>query len=385
MTHDPFLLAAAGEHLTERQAADLALELFVVGYEGQELPAEYAEFLQRGLSGAILFRRNLRYDEHGVVDVEHLLGHTAAIHAAALAQPSHLPVICSVDQEGGAVARLKAPFTVLPPMRRLGERGDADLVRRVGQQLGRELRTAGFNVDYAPVLDVDTNPANPIIGDRSFSRDPHEVARLAGALLQGLQSAGVLGCGKHFPGHGDTAQDSHLELPSLPHDLERLRKVELLPFAKLASELQLVMTAHVLFPALDPAWPATLSPQILLPLLRVTCGYQGVIVSDDLEMRGVANVLDAGGCVRRGLEAGCDLFLVCRQRDTLQSAWQAAQDILAGPPDAPLRLRALDAIQRARRLRAGLHPVGSLVADLKDLLGDSTTLALRAELAAGTL
>ncbi|MBI5610307.1 MAG: beta-N-acetylhexosaminidase [Deltaproteobacteria bacterium] len=371
--------------MTDRQAADLALELFVVGYEGQELPAEYAEFLQRGLAGAILFRRNLSYSDQGVVDLDHLVGHTAAIHAAGRSQPSQLPVICSVDQEGGAVARLKAPFTVLPPMRRLGERGDADLVRRVGQQLGRELRAAGFNVDYAPVLDVDTNPANPIIGDRSFSRDPHEVARLAGALLQGLQSAGVLGCGKHFPGHGDTAQDSHLELPSLPHDLQRLRSVELVPFAKLANELQLVMTAHVLFPALDATWPATLSPQILLPLLRVACGYQGVIVSDDLEMRGVANVLDAGGCVRRGLQAGCDLFLVCRQRDTLQSAWQAAQDILAGPPDAPLRRRALDAIGRARTLRAGLQPVGTQVADLRALLSDSATLALRAELAAGTL
>ncbi len=385
MVNDPFALAVAGHALSDAQAADLALELFVVGYEGQELPAEYADFLRRGLSGAILFRRNLHYDEQGTVDIDLLVAHTASIHAAGQGQASQLPVICSVDQEGGAVARLRAPFTVLPPMRRLGERGDSDLVRRVGQQLGRELRAAGFNVDYAPVLDVDTNPANPIIGDRSFSRDPHEVARMAGALLQGLQSAGVLGCGKHFPGHGDTAQDSHLELPSLPHDLDRLRSVELVPFAKLANELQLVMTAHVLFPALDPTWPATLSRQILLPLLRVECGYQGVIVSDDLEMRGVANVLDAGGCVRRGLEAGCDLFLVCRQRDTLEHAWQAARAILLEAGDSPLRNRALDAIGRLRRLRAGLAPVGSQVADLQAVLGDSTTLALRAELAAGTL
>lgn len=385
MTQAPFDAARAGATLTERQASDLALELFVVGYEGETLPGEYADMLRRGLSGAILFRRNLQFDADGAVNLQALCDHTASVHAAGAAQSSGLPVICSIDQEGGAVARLKAPFTILPPMRKLGERGDPQLLEQVGRQLGLELSAAGFNVDYAPILDVDTNPANPIIGDRSFSRDPQRAAELAGALLRGLQGAGVLGCGKHFPGHGDTDTDSHLDLPTLLHDLERLKAVELLPFAHLAGELKLVMTAHVLFPALDPQWPATLSPQILLPLLRVHCGYQGVIVSDDLEMQGVAKVLDAGGCVRRGLEAGCDLFLVCRRRDTLQNAWDAAAAILAEPVGAPLRARALDAIARVRALRADLQPVRPSVDALRQLFANAETLRLRQTLTTGNL
>lgn len=376
---------AALPTLDAAAAADLALELFIVGYHGTQLPSDYQDLLQRGLAGAILFRRNLQFADDGQLDLAALIHHTGQIHAAAALQPSGLPVICSVDQEGGAVARLKAPLTVLPPMRRLGERGDVELIERVGRQLARELLACGFNVDYAPILDVDTNPANPIIGDRSFSRDPAEVARLAGALLRGLQAEGVLGCGKHFPGHGDTDVDSHLALPSLPHGLQRLQQVELLPFAHLADELQLVMTAHVLFPALDPAWPATLSPQILGPLLRVYCGFQGVIVSDDLEMKGVANVLDAGGCVERGLAAGVDVFLVCSRADTLQEAWAKAAEILARPAGEPLRQRTLEAIERVRALRRRLARPSATLEGIQQVLTSGPTLRLREDLGAGRL
>lgn len=382
---DPWTTAVAGLPLSPAEAQDLALELFVAGYSGTALPEDYAELLRRGLTGVILFRRNLQFSADGAVDLPSVVAHTASVHAAAADHPAQLPVICSVDQEGGMVARLKAPLTVLPPMRRLGERADAALVERVGRQLGRELAACGFNVDYAPVLDVDTNPANPIIGDRSFSRDPSEVARLGGALLRGLQAEGVLGCGKHFPGHGDTDVDSHLALPSLPHDLARLKDVELLPFQKLSEDLALVMTAHVLFPQLDAEWPATLSPQILGPLLRVHCGFQGVIVSDDLEMKGVAQVLDAAGCVERGLAAGVDLFLVCSRRDTLEQAWASAAAILAGPAQSSLRSRALDAIGRVRALRQRLTLPQPSVAAIQQVLEDAATANLRAELTAGTL
>lgn len=378
-------LPSLDQPLSEATAADLALELFVAGYAGTSLPDDYCDLLRRGLSGVILFRRNLQFASDGSLDLASLVTQTQAVQDAAQHHAARLPAICSVDQEGGMVARLKAPLTIFPPMRRLGERGDAALVENVGRQLGRELLACGFNVDYAPVLDVDTNPANPIIGDRSFSRDPQEVARLAGALLRGLQQEGVLGCGKHFPGHGDTDVDSHLALPSLAHDLDRLKEVELLPFERVADEMALVMTAHVLFPQLDPLWPATLSPQILGPLLRVHCGFQGVIVSDDLEMKGVANVLDAGGCVERGLDAGVDLFLVCSRRDTLQEAWVKATAILAGPPESALRQRALEAIGRVRALRQRLTLPRPSVAAILQVLAAPTTARLRAELAAGTL
>ena len=383
---DPFLLAQEGLPLTAADAEALALELFVAGYEGTTLPPAYADRLARGLAGVILFKRNLVHDGDGGIDLTALTDHTRSIHEAAAACPWHVsPAICSVDQEGGAVARLRRPFTVLPPMREIGDRGDLDLARQVGVQLGRECLAAGFNVDYAPILDVDTNPANPIIGNRSFSRDPHHAAAMAGAVLAGLQSAGVLGCGKHFPGHGDTDADSHLDLPVLPHGLERLRAVELVPFRALAKEMHLVMTAHVLFPALDPVWPATLSQVVLEPLLRGECGFDGVIVSDDLEMQGVAKVLDPASCVRTGLAAGCNLFLVCRREDMLQAAVGAAAQVFLADPADPLRIWALASVARIRSLRARLTLPDPSAAAVARVLSSPDSQRLRLALGTGTL
>jgi len=385
MIRDPLEAAHAGT-LDLPDARRLALELFVVGYEGTTLPNEYEQMLSEGLTGVILFKRNLSHDSTGAIDLVALTAHTASIHAAAARCAwQFAPAICSVDQEGGPVARLRRPFTELPPMRTIGDRGDLSLARAVGQQLGRECLAAGFNVDYAPILDVDTNPHNPIIGARAFSRDARLTAEMAGALLDGLQSEGVLGCGKHFPGHGDTDADSHLELPVLHHDLERLHSVELVPFRALASRLHMVMTAHVLFPALDERWPATLSPRILEPLLRDACGFDGVIVSDDLEMQGVAKVLEPGACVREGLRAGCNLFLVCRRADMLAVAVQAATEVLAGLPGDLLRERALASVQRIRSLRTRLTRPQPTFEHLESVLKAPETRSLRLALGTGTL
>ncbi|MBM4343437.1 MAG: beta-N-acetylhexosaminidase [Deltaproteobacteria bacterium] len=382
---DPLIKARSGQPLRASEAQDLALDLFVVGYEGDAVPEAYAEELRRGLAGVILFRRNLHYDVAGTVDVDHVCALTAHIHELGNAQPGGLPVLCSVDQEGGAVARLRAPFTLFPPMRRLGETDDLTLLADVGRQLGRELAAAGFNVDYAPVLDVDTNPANPIIGDRAFARHAEAVAVRARALLRAMQAEGVVGCGKHFPGHGDTDTDSHLDLPVLRHDLDRLKAIELVPFQRLAHDLRLVMTAHVLFPAVDPKLPATLAPEILGPLLRVHCGYQGVVVSDDLEMQGIAKVFEPGPCVVQGLAAGVDLFLVCRRRDVWDRARAAAADVLAGMHGPAAQARAVDAIDRVRQLRRGLVSNRPDAGRLRAIFADPHTERLRARLAAGTL
>jgi beta-N-acetylhexosaminidase len=211
------------------------------------------------------------------------------------------------------VARLRRAqgFTELPPMRALGETGDAALAFEVGALLGRELRAVGVDQDYAPVVDVDTNPRNPVIGDRSLSRDPAEVGRLGAALARGLQSAGVAACAKHFPGHGDTAQDSHHDLPRLPHALDRLRAVELPPFTALArAGVAAVMTAHVVFEPLDAARPATLSPGVMR-LLREECGFRGCCVSDDLEMKAIAAHFDLAEVAPGAVAAGVDQLLVC--------------------------------------------------------------------------
>lgn len=375
--------ALAASPLSDVDARRLALELFIVGYEGTQLPEIYRDWLRDGLGGVILFKRNLELLADGAIDTAALAAHTESIFAASEQCPwQPAPIFCAVDQEGGLVARLRKPFTELPPMRKLGERGDLALIAAVGRQLARECLAAGFNLDFTPVLDVDTNPQNPIIGNRSFSRDASEVAQFAGVLLDALQDAGVLGCGKHFPGHGDTNADSHLTLPVLGHDLARLKAVELLPFSRLAARLRMVMTAHVLFPALDPDWPATVSPRILRPLLRDYCGFDGVIVSDDLEMHGIAQVLQAGEAVRRGMEAGCDCFLVCRRQDTFEAALRGATDVLLGRHGEALRTDALASVARVRRLRTTLVRPQPSAQRVAAVLTAPETLELRRTLAA---
>jgi beta-N-acetylhexosaminidase len=284
--------------------------LFCIGFQGKVPSPEVLGLLERGVHGVILFHRNVESAEQ------------VAELVAALKRAAGRPLLVAIDQEGGRVARLRAPegFTELPPMRAIGDTGDAALARAAGALLGRELRAVGIDQDYAPVVDVDTNPANPVIGDRALSRDPETVARLGAALAEGLQAAGVAACAKHFPGHGDTSQDSHHELPRLPHALERLERVELVPFRALArAGVAAVMTAHVVFDALDPRRPATMSPDVM-SLLRARCGFEGVAVSDDLEMKAVAEHFPLEEAAPGTVAAGVDALLVCHRADVQHRA-----------------------------------------------------------------
>src|SRR5213075_371156 len=191
-----------------------------------------------------------------------------------------LPAWVSVDQEGGRVARLKAPFTEWPPMATLGRSGDIALAERFARALADELKAVGITLDYAPVLDIHTNPKNPVIGDRALAEKAEEAARLGSAIVRTLQAEGIAACGKHFPGHGDTSTDSHLELPIVEHPPERLREVEFLPFrAAVEAGVATIMTAHVFVPSLDEERPATLSRRIVFDILRNELNYQGVILS----------------------------------------------------------------------------------------------------------
>jgi beta-N-acetylhexosaminidase len=313
--------------------------LFCVGFRGTTPSPEVLELVRRGVYGVVLFARN-------VVDAEQVAALVAELKRAA-----GRPLLVSIDQEGGRVARLRAPqgFTELPPMRAIGATGDASLAHDVGALLGRELRAVGIDQDYAPVVDVDTNPANSVIGDRSFARDPAVVARLGAALARGLQSAGVAACAKHFPGHGDTSQDSHTDLPRLPHGLERLRAVELVPFRALAAAgVASAMTAHVVFDALDPGRPATLSAPVMR-LLREECGYDGCVVSDDLEMKAVAEHFPLEEAVPSALAAGVDALLVCHEASVQHRAIDLAR-----------RAVETGAISRGRLAQA-IRRVGELV------------------------
>src|SRR5690606_25279027 len=190
--------------------------------------------------------------------------------------------------------------------------GAVVLARKLGAAMGRELHALGVDLDFAPVLDVHSNPANPIIGDRAFGTEPEAAALRALAFADGLVDAGVLPCGKHFPGHGDTASDSHVERPRLTHDLALLRRRELVPFARAAAAgLPMLMTAHVVFDALDPGVPATLSRRVLGELLRDELGFRGLVVSDDLDMKSIAGTMDVGEAAVAAIEAGCDALLLC--------------------------------------------------------------------------
>ena len=272
--------------------------LLLVGFPGRDLDGDLAGLIDAGVLGAILFARNVAS-----------AAETASLVRALKARAAR-PFPVSVDQEGGRVARLRGkPYTPLPPMRAIGRRSDVETARRVGELLAFELRATGFDWDFAPVLDVDSNPSNPVIGDRSFGAEPAAVATLAVALGEGLERGGVASCGKHFPGHGDTTQDSHLTLPVLQHGLERMVSVELVPFAAYArAGLASVMTAHVRFPALGEDVAATLSRGSMTGLLRNRLGFRGVAVSDDLEMKAIA---DPAAAAVEAVRAGVDVLLVC--------------------------------------------------------------------------
>src|SRR4051794_30317345 len=208
-------------------------QLLIAGFDGQQLSPELRSLAREfGLGGVILFARNIVEPEQ-VAEV--------AFDAARLVPD--LPAWVSVDQEGGRVARLKAPFTVWPPMATLGRSGDATLASRFAAALAVELRAVGITLDYAPVLDIHTNPKNPIIGDRALAESADQVARLGTAIVRGLQENGFAACGKHFPGHGDTSVDSHLELPLVEHPPDRIRRVECVPFrAAIAADVAFIMT-----------------------------------------------------------------------------------------------------------------------------------------------
>jgi beta-N-acetylhexosaminidase len=303
-----------------------AARLLIVGFQGRKLEADLERLLERGVGGVIFFSRNVG-DPGQVAEL-----------GAALKRQAGRPLLVSVDHEGGNVVRLREGFTPIPPMRAVGRADDAELSFALGRLIGRELRAAGFDLNYAPVLDVDTNPDNPVIGPRSFARTPDGVAWHALALMAGLGSSGVAACGKHFPGHGDTLQDSHLDLPRLEHSLERLENVELVPFrAAVKSAIPALMTAHVIYKALDPEWPATMSSLIVRGVLRNKLGYDGLVVSDDLEMKAIADHYSLDDVLVRGLNAGVDAFLCCHTPETMHGAIEAIANAVARGHVPPYR------------------------------------------------
>jgi beta-N-acetylhexosaminidase len=335
----------------EREAARCVF----VGVAGLTPKKEELQLVARGVGGVILFSRNVREPSQ------------VAQLAKDLKQASKQPLLICIDQEGGRVQRLRPPFwTAWPAMRRLGQIDEAGgalglsgpaVAERVGKMIAEELLACGIDFDFAPVIDVDTNPKNPVIGDRSFSRDPRRVARLGVALAHGLEKAGVASCAKHFPGHGDTSTDSHLTLPRLAHDKQRLWEVELVPFVAAArAQLASVMTAHVRFESFDRL-PATLSP-LALSILRKDVEFQGACISDDLEMKAISDIWGVPDAAELAIAAGCDAVLVCH---TLQHQHDSIDAIARGARAGPLgRERLAQASARVGQLQKFARPAESI-------------------------
>jgi beta-N-acetylhexosaminidase len=320
-----------------KQAGQLA----IAGFAGHTIPADLKALAREfDLGGVIFFARNVDSPEQ-VADLSR--------EAQELAR--ELPLWVSVDQEGGRVARLKTPFTVWPPMITLGRSGDEKLVERFANALAAELRAVGITLDYTPVLDILTNPSNPVIGDRALGEKADIVARLGAVLIRTLQQAGIAACGKHFPGHGDTSTDSHFELPLIEHPPDRISRVELVPFrAAIEANVASIMTAHILIPALDEERPATLSPRVVNQMLKQELGYGGLVLSDDLEMKAISGRYGMPEATVGAIAAGCDAVLMCGEDQDRQA--RAIEAVIRAVEEEELPLKRVeDALARHRRVK----------------------------------
>ena len=277
-------------------------QMFVVGVGAQELTGEERLAMEHySFGGFILFG-------HNCCDPAQILSLTRALWDTG----KGLPPFIAIDQEGGRVHRLPKPFTHFPPAARLGETGNAKLAYRAARATAEELAAVGINLDFAPVLDVNSNPKNPVIGDRSFAPDPQKVIVFGEQWIHGLRDGGIIPCAKHFPGHGDTDKDSHLDLPLVDRSLDELRKVELPPFVSACGNgIESLMTAHVLYRALDPELPGTLSHNIVTGLLREELNYDGVVFGDDMEMKAISDHYGEEESVMLCVGAGIDVMLLC--------------------------------------------------------------------------
>ena len=318
---------------------------FMVGFDGLEASADVKRLIRDyGVGQVIYFARN-------VAGPEQVAELSKELQTFARESGHDLPLVIGVDQEGGRVARMGPPWTVWPPLRALGRVGSEDMAFRMGEALASECLAAGINCDFVPDLDVDTNAANPIIGNRSFGDDPDLVGRLGAAMIRGLQGKRVIGSAKHFPGHGDTSKDSHLELPVVDLPRPRLEEVEIKPFWKaVEAGVATVMMAHVLYPDLDADLPASLSPRVVEQILRRELRYDGVVMTDDLEMKAVAARWSPGESSVLAMKAGCDVVPICGINPNTQV--EAIEGVIRALEDEQLTWDSNDvACTRVRRMK----------------------------------
>lgn len=316
-------------------------QLVIIGLEGYAIDANTLTMLHKHhVGGFIFFKRNIKSKEQTKQLVDSLQA----------ANKSKIPLFISVDEEGGRVSRLPQEYEGVPACKSIGDANDEQLAFETGKTLAKRVKTLGFNMNYAPVLDVNSNPDNPVIGDRAFGDNVDVVTRLGIKAMQGIESQGVIPVVKHFPGHGDTSVDSHFGLPRVDADLDRLSSLELLPFQEAIKQgAGAVMTAHILLPRIDPDYPATLSRPIITDILRKQLGYDGVVITDCLTMAAIKDHYEMGAAAVKAINAGVDIALVCHEHENYLAVISALkQAILAG--EIPLA-RVDEAVTRVLRLK----------------------------------
>lgn len=300
-------------------------QLVLIGISGKTLTKDEKKFIvENEICGVTLFDRNIESPEQ-------VLELCREIQSLRLSMPTKAPLFIGIDMEGGRVARFKKPpFTVWPPLKKLGDLDNATASFQFANKMGKELGAVGINLDYAPCVDVFTNPKNTVIGDRAVSDNAEMVAKHVSALVRGYIKSDIIPCVKHFPGHGNTLLDSHEDLPVENIDLKRLDSLELIPFRRsFKARAEMVMTAHIQFPQIDAKWPVTLSEIFLKKILREDCRFRGLIITDDLDMKALTKHYDKEFLPVRSLQAGADLLLYCNDPESPPLALESLLTALA--------------------------------------------------------
>ena len=329
-----------------------------VGFEGLTVPEELKKVIRENkLGNVILFRRNVESFEQLKALCEEL--------TVLIREETGFDPFIMIDEECGSVSRLAHITFPTPSAMAIGATGDPENAYRIARILGDELRTAGVNFDLAPVLDCFTNRGNSVCGNRCFAADPDKVSAFGCRYLEGLRDAGVIACGKHFPGHGDTDVDSHLALPIVNKPMEEMRQVELKPFAAaIKAGIPSIMSAHVVFPALEPdRVPSTVSRRVMTGLLREEMGFDGLIISDAMEMKAVMDLFGIADGVRRALVAGVDISLVCHSpeqaADAAMYVARRVQDGAFSEENIEEHFRRVTSYKKRYALRAGESAFGT--------------------------
>jgi beta-N-acetylhexosaminidase len=321
--------------LEDMTLVEKAGQLFMVGIEGTQLDQDTALFLKENkIGGVILFGRNIESPGQVGRLTEKLQGLKAG--------PAGVGMLIATDQEGGRVNRLPGDEGRFPSAEALARDNNTDTVKDAAEKMAVQLKGMGINLNFAPVLDINSNPDNPVIGDRAFGSDPQTVSRMGMAFIQGTLDGGVVPAAKHFPGHGDTLVDSHTDLPVVSYSPKRLEGFELVPFSKAVKNgVPAIMSAHILIREIDSEYPATLSPAVINGILREKMGFDGVVVSDDLDMGAITGLYSHGEAAVRAINSGIDILLIGHGREGMAEALEAVQAAAKSGDIAP------DTIDRA--------------------------------------